>query len=165
MEQIPFTHSSLTLPLCGIVSPEYREITCYRYSGHIGAHHGVHPRGDYHTWGLGVFNVVSVVDHRADTYVMLDDGHFGCCYVEDRGGAIYGHVDWRFKLWGLHVGPTLDVWLCNVRLDYEDDGPGSVAHWDTMAWADDHTLVEDDAMLDGYNDSLAPEIKEMLQER
>ena len=152
------------LATCTAVDPEHPEITCDRTKDHTGAHHGMHPRGNYATWGLGVCNVVSVVAHAGTRYAMLDDGYFGCCFVEDRGGAQLGQVDWRFHVWGYHIGPTLDVWLCNVRLEYDDEGPWSSAHWDTMYWADDGTRVEDEAVLDGYSDALYPEVREMLYE-
>ena len=113
-----------------------------------------------------MLNVVSIVDHHGEKYVMLDDGHFGCCFVEDRAGTYAAwQVDWRFHLWGFHVGPTLDVWLCNVRLEYDEDGPGTSATWNAIVWADDDTMIEDVAILDGYTDALVPVVKEMLQER
>ena len=155
--------SPWNIPTCGLAYPEHLDVTCYRTKGHTGAHHGMHPRGDYATWGLGVLNVVSIVEHRGEKYIMLDDGHFGCCFVADRGGAHRGQADWRFQLWGLHAGPTLDVWLCNVRMEYDDEGPGT-AHWGQMLWADDGTPVTDDAILDGYSDALFPEVKAMMQE-
>ena len=158
------TRSQWPLALCPVPHPDHPDVTCYRSKNHTGAHHGIHPSGDYETWGLGVMNVVSIVEHHGNKYIMLDDGHFGCCYVADRGGAQSGQADWRFHLWGLHAGPTLDVWLCNVRLEYDDDGPSSCAQWGPMLWADDGTPVEDGAILDGYCDALFPTVKEMLQE-
>ena len=150
---------------CGLVYPGDPTITCYRTKDHTGAHHAMNSRGDYVTWGLDVLNVLSIVEHHGNKYAMLDDGHFGCCFIADRGGAQNGQIDWRFQLWGLHAGPTLDVWLCNVRLEYDDEGPGNSAHWGQMLWVDDGTPVEDEAILDGYSDAISPEIKEMLQAR
>ena len=152
-------------PICTQPHPAYPEITCSQGQGHPGAHSGLDRQSHYATWGFGVLNVVSLVDHHGEKYVMLDDGHFGCCFVDDRPGRLTGQIDWHFQLWGLHAGPTLDVWLCNVRLAYDDDGPGTSATWDTIEWADDHTKIEDAAMLDGYTDALVPEVKEMLQEK
>ena len=65
---------------------------------------------------------------------------------------------------GCHVGRTLDVWLCNVRLEYDDDGPGSYGTWDVMLWADDGTVLDDQGFLDGYSDALVLDVTAMLQE-
>ena len=71
-------------PTCKQPNPEHPEVTCYQVQGHPGAHHGLDGKSHYATWGLGILNVVSIVEHLGKKYVILDDGHFGCCYVDGR---------------------------------------------------------------------------------
>ena len=152
-------------PDCKASHPDYPEAVCYRPEGHTGAHSALSARGSY-TWGIAVYQAVSTFEHAGYRYIMLDAGEGTCCFVGERASKTRaGWVDWRFTLSGQHIGPTLDVWLTNVRLEYDDDGPGCTATWDSMLWADDETTVEDDACLDGYGEALQPEVEEILCQR
>ena len=95
---------------------------------------------------------------------MLDDGQAECVYVGYRGSRHVGQADWRFELSGLHVGRTLTVWLYNVRLESDDDSPGSHGTWDAVCWVDDETVLDDVGFLDGYRDMLVEVVTEILKE-
>ena len=148
---------------CHATHPAHPEVCCYHVMGHTHAHSGWAPTGGY-TWGMKHFEVVSQVEHAGSLYLMLDDGQAECVYVASRTGRLEHYVDWRFELSGLHVGRTLGVWLCNVCLEYDEDGPGSYGTWEVICWADDETVLEDVGFLDGYRDMLVETVTEMLQE-
>ena len=108
--------------------------------------------------------VVRCLEHRGSFYALLDHGTGDCLYIAERPGQQPGMVDWRVRLAGQHVGWDLDVWLTNVRLAPDEDGPGHYGTWDGVVWADDGTPLDDAAFLDGYTDILAPEVARWLRE-
>lgn len=141
---------------------------CYRSAGHNGSHRATGAQGHL-AWGITAFTVVAEVEHGGSRYLMLDDGYFECCFVGDRatpGKA--GCVDWRFQCWGLHVGPVLDIWITNVRGEWQGDEETGYAYyaatWGETVWVDDNTPLTDAAFLDGYLDELSPEIQQILTE-
>ena len=148
---------------CHATHPAHPEVCCYHVMGHTHAHSGWAPTGGY-TWGMQHFEVVSQVEHTGSLYLMLDDGQAECVYVCDRRGSLPGQLDWYFELSGLHVGRTLDVWLVNVRLEYDDDGPGSHGTWDALCWFYDNTVMEDAGFLYGYGEALVKIVTDMLKE-
>lgn len=153
-------------PVCQAMHPEHSDVLCYRSEDHTGAHAGTAMNGKGYAWGLGTCAIIARLTHQGQEYVLLDEGQFDCAFLGDRASQ-GGGVDYHFSCVGLHLGWPLDIWLCDVRLEYDDDGPGSHATWKDVRWADDNAALTDEDFLDGYLDAsaLLGEVKSMLQAR
>jgi len=97
--------------------------------------------------------------HNGIEYKINEQGTAHVAYDRDRAGRVAGTVDYAYIVSGMHFGPPLTVWLCNVHPEYDDDGPGMWISWNHMMI--DDVIIVDEIFLDAYSDALNDDVREL----
>ena len=103
--------------------------------------------------------------HNGVEYVALDTGAPQVTFQGYRRHYQGGAIDWRFRLEGMHAGPPIEVWACNVGEVTAGDAEDTwtVVAYDELRWMDDNEVLDDDGLRDAYSDVIQETLGESYE--